>query len=396
MPHDARIDESAAHTRPNPALLAGLALAIGGLALHALWLSTTRPFALDEFTYAHAGWQMAQGQLPYRDFFAHHTPLLWQLLAPIAAATTTASGYLAAARWAAVAGWLLQLGLVWRLLRPRIGGRHGDAGWAGIYALLGPLALLAMPGWLDHAIELRPDGLALTLLLAALAAIDTTRRSEATTNIDRQRWRHVAAGILVVAGCWASPKVAIYGAALLPLWLIGATSAVWPRKRPAWLAAAGVGRPGAAVAGALAALALIAAWLVGNGLWLAFVQWVIRWPLTYEAGYAGFVWWLWLLPSLQGNEGLVLVALIGWATTLATLLRPGSLRPPATPPASATVTWTLLAMAPLALASAAVQSAAYPYSFLPLFACVGLFFALGARAMAEAARSQRPCSCSSS
>ena len=48
-------------------------------------LVVNRWWCVDELEHLHATWCVAQGQLPYRDFFEHHTPLLYYLLAPIAA-----------------------------------------------------------------------------------------------------------------------------------------------------------------------------------------------------------------------------------------------------------------------------------------------------------------------
>lgn len=40
-------------------------------------------FCNDEAEHLHATWLVAHGQVPYRDFFEHHHPLLWYLLAPV-------------------------------------------------------------------------------------------------------------------------------------------------------------------------------------------------------------------------------------------------------------------------------------------------------------------------
>ncbi len=38
---------------------------------------------VDEFEHLHASWLVSIGQVPYRDFFEHHNPLLWYISAPI-------------------------------------------------------------------------------------------------------------------------------------------------------------------------------------------------------------------------------------------------------------------------------------------------------------------------
>lgn len=41
---------------------------------------------MDHAEHLHAAWLIWQGKVPYRDFFEHHNPLLWYVLAPIVAA----------------------------------------------------------------------------------------------------------------------------------------------------------------------------------------------------------------------------------------------------------------------------------------------------------------------
>jgi hypothetical protein len=43
----------------------------------------TTGFDRDEFEHLHAAWLMSQGLIPYRDFFEHHTPGFWLMLAPL-------------------------------------------------------------------------------------------------------------------------------------------------------------------------------------------------------------------------------------------------------------------------------------------------------------------------
>src|ERR1044071_4388112 len=47
-----------------------------------LWFLKVRQFDPDEFEHLHAAWLIAQGNLPYVDFFEHHTPWFHFFLAP--------------------------------------------------------------------------------------------------------------------------------------------------------------------------------------------------------------------------------------------------------------------------------------------------------------------------
>ena len=38
---------------------------------------------VDEFEHLHAAWLVSSGEVPYRDFFEHHNPLLWYISAPV-------------------------------------------------------------------------------------------------------------------------------------------------------------------------------------------------------------------------------------------------------------------------------------------------------------------------
>ena len=42
-----------------------------------------RGFGPDEFEHLHFAWSVSRGQVPYRDYFDHHTPALHFLLAPL-------------------------------------------------------------------------------------------------------------------------------------------------------------------------------------------------------------------------------------------------------------------------------------------------------------------------
>ena len=57
-------------------LVAGVQVARVDHLLHRWWCA-------DELEHLHAAWCITQGQVPFRDFFEHHTPALYYLLAPV-------------------------------------------------------------------------------------------------------------------------------------------------------------------------------------------------------------------------------------------------------------------------------------------------------------------------
>src|SRR6185437_4961750 len=52
------------------------------IAMRLYWIRH-RYFMVDETEHLHAAWCMAQGQIPYKDFFEHHMPLIWIILQPV-------------------------------------------------------------------------------------------------------------------------------------------------------------------------------------------------------------------------------------------------------------------------------------------------------------------------
>lgn len=49
------------------------------------WIFYYHYMCMDHAEHIHASWLVWQGQVPYRDFFEHHNPLLWYIFAPITA-----------------------------------------------------------------------------------------------------------------------------------------------------------------------------------------------------------------------------------------------------------------------------------------------------------------------
>ena len=149
-----------------PRTFVRLALGIAAaLLLARVWFIGHRALDLDEFEHVHAAWSVAQGLLPYRDFFEHHPPALYFSLAPLFAAAgidSNPDAAFAALVGARVVMWVLTIASVVVVYRlgTLIGGRT-----SGAIAV----ALLATSSqFLGSMLEIRPDVPAVLCLLAAI------------------------------------------------------------------------------------------------------------------------------------------------------------------------------------------------------------------------------------
>jgi hypothetical protein len=149
-------------TGPAAALLLCVSLAL--LAYQGSLLRT-RTFDPDEFQHAHSAFLIAQEQLPYRDYFEHHPPLLHFLMAPVIASLqpetggAQAFGTLFVLR---VVSWVAALfGLLGHhLLARRLVGPLGAA--------VATLLLVSTVMVFEKSMEIRPDTFAFALLQWAL------------------------------------------------------------------------------------------------------------------------------------------------------------------------------------------------------------------------------------
>lgn len=144
--------------------------------LAGLWIVALLQFGLqlglDEVEFFRATRWLAEGNVPYLDFWEHHTPLQWLLFAPVAAmAGGPASGSVLLMRWAQLPLWMAMFWLVLRL------GRRAGPQRSGL--AMAVLLLLLSSTFLHRAIEYRVDVPGNLAFLGALLAVSfgTTRRS---------------------------------------------------------------------------------------------------------------------------------------------------------------------------------------------------------------------------
>lgn len=249
---------------------AALALLLAHAALLAA-LAPHRHWDPDEFQHAQAAWLIAQGLIPFVDFFDHHTPLWHLLAAPFAAqvdptSLDSALAFLVGARFAALALSAALVAATWGLARHLAGPAA---------AALGALLLAAEAHFLLKAIEIRPDQLA---ALATMLATYALARAAQTDRMPRSapRWAF-AAGLAFGIALLASQKP-ICAAPGLALGLLLLTGRRFPR-----LAAA-------ATAGALAAALPVLAWFAFHGALPALFEHTVIVNLRWTRDFDHRVW----------------------------------------------------------------------------------------------------------
>jgi hypothetical protein len=142
-----------------------LALPVLALLAGQFELRRVRSFDPDEFQHAHSAFLILGGQLPYRDYFEHHPPLLHQLLARVMEGRQPgrdgrhALDTLVALRtfcWSfAILGALAHARLAWRLKGPLAGALASLLLWSTLIVF-------------EKTIEIRPDTGAFAILQVAI------------------------------------------------------------------------------------------------------------------------------------------------------------------------------------------------------------------------------------
>ena len=138
-----------------------IALALTAAAVRLLPLQWLHPLHWDEIEYFRATLWVAEGRVPFRDFWEHHAPLHWFVFAPFAALTSGGGAETVIfMRWVQMPFWIATFWLlnVWM----RNAGLDAFARWAAMAIALGS-SFFMIP-----AVEYRPDALACLLFAAGL------------------------------------------------------------------------------------------------------------------------------------------------------------------------------------------------------------------------------------
>jgi hypothetical protein len=204
-------------------------------------LAVVRFFDPDEIEHVHATWHVLAGRLPFVDFFEHHHPLLWYMLAPVLSAAGESARAMIVFR-------LIFLALTFAIARVTY-LLALETGAARATARLAVLLLLSTTTFVYTSIEIRPDvPQALAGMLAALFLVRLFRTG---------RRRHAWLSGLTAAISFLFLQKALFLLAVFPL-LFGA--AIAGRRLP-WRAAAWW------IAAFACPVAIFAAWLMASGSW---------------------------------------------------------------------------------------------------------------------------------
>lgn len=228
------------------ALLAAAGLRIG--------LVANRYFDTDELAHMHAGLLVAHGNLPFRDFFGHHGPLFWAMIAPAVAGPADPVAKALAGRALISLFWI---GMLLLVALPRRGADPIEGVLAAAW-----LAFLAV--FAQKSLEIRPDVPAAFLVLAACAAAASENRAAAP-----------AAGVLLALAGWCTPKAVFPAMGLMFAAVWRCAQAKGPRVAVRFF--------GGAVLAAAATLAAGGAYFAARGglaeLWAYY--------FAYNAGFPG-------------------------------------------------------------------------------------------------------------
>lgn len=217
-----------------PRLLLALALLwIGALLLQA-------PLAVDEVEFFRATRWTGEGDVPYRDFWEHHTPLQWLLFAPFAPGWPGAEA-IVLMRWLQLPLWIATFALLLRELRRE-----------GLDPMLAVVLLLASATFVHRAIEYRVDVPGNLAFFGALALV--SREASA------RRW--IAYGVLMSAAVLANMRMA-------PLAIVVSALVLVRQLRALWM-----------LAGVAASAIAFIGWLAMTGAWTPFVESIIDYNVT--------------------------------------------------------------------------------------------------------------------
>ncbi len=182
--------------------------------------SQTRFFTVDEYQFGHATWLVAQGRLPYLDFFEHHFPLSYVLHAPFFGFERDSVASALLLRKIVFTYWIvvgvIAAGSCYAVTRDRLA------------AVLIAFVPASIGFGLMSAIDYRADNWGAFLLLGGVALLETNRRRGGTRGVS------FTGGVLLALAVGMTQKMVFLagGTALWQAGIVGGTT---------WMIATGLG-----------------------------------------------------------------------------------------------------------------------------------------------------------
>lgn len=119
------------------------------LSWHLFFVSQHKEFSHDEFEHVHSAWYIAQGAMPYRDFYQSHNFLLWYTIAPVYNAIGGGTVLLSVLRYTMTGLLLATAFLTYRLTKLLTSSQAAGQ--------LAAILLLSNYGVAITGLEIRPD-----------------------------------------------------------------------------------------------------------------------------------------------------------------------------------------------------------------------------------------------
>jgi len=279
-----------------------------------LSLLTTRGFDPDEFEHLHVAWRIWRGELPYRDFFEHHTPGVHFFLAPFFAFFRVDESVEDA--WAMI---LLARRLMWLWTGVLLGGVVwlGCRWWDWRVGLMGGSLLGHTLIFVEKTLEVRPDLLSVAFWMGSLLCWLDGFRSDSGGG-RRVRLRFVLSGLAfgVALLCTQKMLFAVPGFALVNFWyLVDSRGGGSLRERG--------GNVLALLVGSLIPIALTLVYFAARGGLGAFVEFNLLLNLRWKVRFAP---WNYLRQWVRQNPFEVVFAAVGMLRFGATAYRKDTYR----------------------------------------------------------------------